>query len=139
MAGLKDLQGAWDDASDQGFTPIPDGDHVAVIKSAGVEEGDRGISAYFKLYIPKENANETAYFSMSAAAIWALKVSMKNMGLTIKNVLQVPIALAATEGWTVEVNKKTNGKYRNWMIKSTIDRGGEAPEKKEVSKDEIPF
>lgn len=137
MAGLKDLQGAWDEASDQGFAAVEDGDHNAIIKSAGVDEGDKGVSAYFKLYFPKDNISETAYFSMSPRAIWALKVAMKNMGISVKNILQVPIALAQTEGWTILINKKTDGKYRNWQIKEVLDRGIPGPTEK--GNDKIPF
>jgi len=139
MPGLKDIKGLWENAEDSGYVPVPDGEWPAVIKEAGVNEGDKGVSAWFKLYFPSQNQTETAYFSISSEkSAGIFKRQLNVLQVKAPNVLQLPIALQSTEGWTVTIEKSTNGKYRNYRFVSVEDRGGvAAPATKK--EDKLPF
>ena len=92
-------------------------------------------------YYPYLNTAETSYFPITEKSMWNVKKQCKVLDLKIKSVLQLPIALAATEGWTVRVNKKTNGKYRNYDFVEVVARGEDdsAPARTEEKNSDIPF
>lgn len=117
------------DTQKREYVPVPEGEHIAIVKEASINTNDKGSSLAVKLYFPKFNTTETDFTNISQNALGILKSKLNLIGLrgVAPGLIEENLHLA--KDVKLLVTKKLNGKYRNYYFKS-------APS---TNDDKVPF
>lgn len=158
---MSKLQQMWNDAnsgatkkSGSKYTPVPDGEHTALINDYGISQNEGKAKAlYLKLYFPAFGEEETAYYSIpetgdetwAEGALTALASLFRGLKIKCESLDEVDEVLYnnAVTGWTLKVKKvsKTKGgkTYRNYYVNDVIDKSVPDTKATNLKDEDVPF
>jgi len=141
MSTLDDLNTLWETTQEtpqsqqkKDYKELEDGTYTATVKEAGTDSNSNGEYVYVDFYVPEKNIRERGFWNVNEneGAIKALKGLASSLGLKIQSPAQFRSELPKTKGYTVEIAKKTNGKYKNIYVNKVLAKPTE-------ESSEIPF
>jgi len=132
MARFEDLDADWQleepKTGGKNYENAPDGKYTARV-TGSVEERDGNDVIKFRYYFPSLNISETELIYIDPQRKGVIKAKLKALGLIVNKASDIPAAIKQVNDWVVEVEKKTNGKYRNYYVNKVVEKSSPEQEK----------
>lgn len=146
MSTFEELAAQWEnDTLENKF--VQDGKYTAKV-TVFLDHNDGTDIIKFRYYFPSLNVSETELLYVSEKTLTVMKAKLLALGLDAKKASDIPIEFMKVKDWTVEIEKKTNGKYRNYYVNNVVSKTPSTQEAKEpevvaaeapLADDEFPF
>lgn len=123
MGKFADLDSNWgvDEPKSGGSgDSVPDDKYTAQV-TVSVEERDDNDVLKFRYYFPSLNKAEAELVYIDPKRKAVIKAKLAALGLAVNKASDIPAVVSKVKDWVVEVEKKTNGKYRNYYINKVVN------------------